>query len=250
MTRIILAAAAAFAMTACSPGVEQPGGNVTATTNAAVADAPTITPVDGVAAAKWSKTVSVTPQGGYRMGNPDASVKLVEYGARTCPACAAFTAQAARPLEAYVAGGKVSYEFRDFAVHGVADVASAMVGRCGPPETFFPILEATYRQQPKSLDDLNKAIAAQKDAIAKYTVKQTLAFIGDKGHYVAIAESAGLPKGSAAACLADEAKAQALVDATNAAKDVKGTPSFQVNGRSVDSVSWPDVEKALKAAGA
>ena len=37
-------------------------------------------------------TVVRTPAGGYRQGNPDAPVKLIEYGSRTCPTCARFAA--------------------------------------------------------------------------------------------------------------------------------------------------------------
>ena len=41
------------------------------------------------AGANWTETVARTPEGGFRMGNPNAPVKLVEYGARTCPTCGA-----------------------------------------------------------------------------------------------------------------------------------------------------------------
>ena len=38
----------------------------------------------------WTEIVSETPEGGYRMGNPDAPVKLVEYASITCPHCGEF----------------------------------------------------------------------------------------------------------------------------------------------------------------
>ena len=38
----------------------------------------------------WIDRSCKTPEGGYRMGNPDAPVKLIEYGSRTCPHCGAF----------------------------------------------------------------------------------------------------------------------------------------------------------------
>ena len=34
------------------------------------------------------KTASETPEGGFVIGNPNAPLKLVEYGSLTCPACA------------------------------------------------------------------------------------------------------------------------------------------------------------------
>ena len=68
-----------LALAACSGE----SGAGTATGNAAaVAGAP------APAGQNWAETVAKTPEGGFRMGNSDAPVKLVEYGARTCPTCA------------------------------------------------------------------------------------------------------------------------------------------------------------------
>ena len=36
-----------------------------------------------------------TPEGGFVMGNPNAKVKLIEFGSLTCPHCAEFEEQAA-----------------------------------------------------------------------------------------------------------------------------------------------------------
>ena len=41
----------------------------------------------------WSTVVAKTPEGGFLMGNPDAKVKLVEFGSLTCPHCADFDEQ-------------------------------------------------------------------------------------------------------------------------------------------------------------
>ncbi|MEA3079375.1 MAG: hypothetical protein QOF05_783, partial [Sphingomonadales bacterium] len=38
----------------------------------------------------WARTVVATPEGGFRMGNPSAKVKLVEYGSLACPHCRHF----------------------------------------------------------------------------------------------------------------------------------------------------------------
>ena len=63
----------------------------------------------------WSKTVAVTPDGGFRMGNPAAKVKLVEYGSLACPHCRHFEETGYKPLvQNYVRPGQVSYEFRNY----------------------------------------------------------------------------------------------------------------------------------------
>lgn len=199
----------------------------------------------------WTKQVARTPEGGYRMGNPNAKIKLVEYGARTCPACGQFARDGVRKLETqYVSTGMVSYEFRDFMVHGMPDVAATLVGQCGTVSSFFPVLAATYANQQKSLEKLGATDDKALDAFKTRPVTDFLAFLAERGNYPAIAESAGLPKGRTAACLADKNAAQRLVDQTNAAsKIVDGTPAFLINGRKVDGHDWTSVEKALKAAG-
>src|SRR5574338_12031 len=63
----------------------------------------------------WSQVVNPTSQGGFLMGNPDAKVKLVEYGSLTCPHCREFDEAAVTPLiNDYVKSGQVSYEFRNY----------------------------------------------------------------------------------------------------------------------------------------
>src|SRR3546814_4508496 len=61
----------------------------------------------------WTKVVVATTEGGVRMGNPDAPVKLIEFASFTCPHCREFNEAAADVLKSkYVASGKVSLEFR------------------------------------------------------------------------------------------------------------------------------------------
>ena len=50
--------------------------------------------VEAPAGQQWFDVVATTPEGGWLVGNPNAPVKLVEYGSVTCPACAAFAIQA------------------------------------------------------------------------------------------------------------------------------------------------------------
>ena len=65
-------------------------------------------------AVNWTRTVVATPEGGFRMGNPNAKVKLVEYGSLACPHCRHFEQTGYKPLvQTYVRTGRVSYEFRN-----------------------------------------------------------------------------------------------------------------------------------------
>ena len=205
----------------------------------------------------WTQRVAKTPEGGYVMGNPDAPLKLVEYGSRTCPTCGAFGQTGMRPLEEqYIKAGKVSYEFRDFLVHGPPDFAASLLGRCAGEGPFFPILEQMFVEQPKFLDAQMKA--AQDQAFLAQTERATPAQIAnawaDRMGYVEFVKQRGVTEAQARACLNDEKAIEALTkmtqDATDS-RDVTGTPTFFLNGRKLDdTVTWPQVEAALKGAGA
>ena len=233
-------------LAACGSG---DGGNVTAPANSVAA-------VQAPAGQDWTQTVSKTPEGGYRMGNPNASLKLIEYGSRTCPTCGAFGQQGMRPLEEnYVRAGKVSYEFRDFPVHGAIDVAATLLGRCAGPQPFFPILEQMYIDQPQTLD---KQMAAAKDAgfVAQFersNPKQQAALWAQQVGYLDFVKQRGVTDAQARACLADEKAMEAIAAEFQAAStrdNVTGTPTFILNGQKLDAASWAQVEQALKAAGA
>jgi protein-disulfide isomerase len=56
--------------------------------------------------ANWMALSVVTPEGGHRLGNPDAAIKLVEWVSYTCPHCATFQKAADTPLRmSYVNSG-------------------------------------------------------------------------------------------------------------------------------------------------
>ncbi|WP_174280599.1 DsbA family protein [Sphingomonas bacterium] len=205
---------------------------------------------------KWTDVVSQTAEGGYRMGNPDAPLKLVEYGSRTCPTCGAFGQSGMRPLEdRYVTGGKVSYEFRDFMVHA-PDLGVAVLGQCAGAAPFFPLLEQMYLGQPAFLDKLE---AASKDQAfvtrvqALSPVQATTMWV-DRLGYVDFMKQHGMTEVQARACLADPKRIDAVTALTKRGSDdqeISGTPTFILNGQKLDNqVVWPQIEQALKAAGA
>lgn len=235
-------------LSACGGGDSGTGTNGSAAAPVANVAAP--------AGQKWTDMVAVTPEGGYRIGNPDAAVKLVEYGSRTCPTCGAFGQTGMRPLEDnYVKTGKVSYEFRDFLVHGPPDLAAALLGRCAGPQPFFPILEQMYIDQPKFLDTQMKI--AQDQAFLQQTQNAAPAQVAtawaEKMGYLEFIKQRGVPEAQARACLTD---AKAIDQLTKMMQDgtdkngVTGTPTFILNGAKVDGVTWAQVETALKNAGA
>src|SRR5689334_16077273 len=95
----------------------------------------------------WTQVIQATPEGGYRMGNPDAPVKLVEYASISCPHCAEFTAEGATPLrERYVKSGQVSWEYRPVMLFPT-DPGVFLLLRCQGAQPFFRLADQLYATQ-------------------------------------------------------------------------------------------------------
>lgn len=236
----ILAGALALSMTAC-------GGGAGNTTQAA--------PVKAVAAPAgqdWTQTVARTEEG-YVVGNPAAPIKLVEYGARLCPGCKGFSDESHEPLMKYVATGKVSFEFRDFLIHGPGELGLAMLARCVDKSAFFPLLAQSYAGQDAMNQKLGTITPQQQQALGAGSPAQVVTGWTQAIGGIDFMKERGLPEAKARACLADEKAMNEITAVTQKAGGngtVTGTPTLIVNGQKVDGISWQPVEAALKRAGA
>ncbi|MBV8685461.1 MAG: DsbA family protein [Alphaproteobacteria bacterium] len=204
------------------------------------------------AAHDWSRTVAATPEGGFRMGNPAARVKLVEYGSLTCPHCAAFANNGSRQLVAgYVKTGKVSYEFRNMVLNGI-DVTASLLARCAGPAGFFGMSETLYATQPQWVGRISGLSEAQKNQLKDLPEGQRLGRLADIGGLTQVAARYGVAPARGKQCLADPAGLDRLGKMYEAAQamGVQGTPTFFVNGAVVDGITWAEVEPALRRAGA
>lgn len=205
----------------------------------------------------WAATVAVTPQGGFRQGNPDAPVKLVEYGSRGCPTCGRFAAEGVPVLRRdFVATGKVSYEYRDYLIHGAPDLAMALVNQCVAPARFFPVLDAIYANQAQFEDRLHKLVDGQPKQVQawqKLPPGQIATRFAEALGLIAFMKTQGLPEAKARQCLADPRLIQRIAK-TNAdgvkIHRVDSTPTFIVNGRKVSAYSWEQLLPELWANGA
>ena len=202
------------------------------------------------AAPDWTRTVVATPEGGFRMGNPAAKVKLVEYGSLTCPHCRHFAETAMVPLKAQVKSGKISFEFRNYILNGV-DAAATLVARCGGAPRFFPIVDRLYATQGELIGRINGLTQAQREEWRALPNSQRLAKVAEAGGILKIAASHGVTAAQAGKCLADSAALARLgkmVESGNAL-GVSGTPTFFVNGVRVEATDWTSLEPHLKRAG-
>ena len=198
----------------------------------------------------WTRTVAATAEGGFRMGNPAAKVKLVEYGSLTCPHCADFSASAKAPLAALVKSGKVSFEFRNYVLNGI-DVTATLVARCGGAKSFFPLVEQLYATQPQWVGRITGLPQAQKEQLNALPDGERLARVAEIGGITRLAAGAGVTPAAAKQCLADQAALDRLGQMGEAAEalGVNGTPTFFINGAMVHAHEWPELEPLIRQAG-
>jgi protein-disulfide isomerase len=243
---LLLAALPALLLAACGSGGSTGSGN----------DVAAVAPVAGAkppAGTSWLDTVSATPEGGYVQGNPNAPVEMIEYGSRLCPYCVEFDRVGVPALRAGpIAAGKLSYEFRDYPVHGAPDFGPTLLGHCVEPAAFFPMLDQMMAARDVMVarqEDAGKAL----QAIPNPTPVQVGTTLAEKMGYVDFVMQRGIPREKALKCLGDQ-KGYELIATRKEAADqqynLSGTPTFIVNGVVARDVNdWNALQPVLKAAG-
>ncbi len=198
----------------------------------------------------WSRTVVATPEGGFRMGNPNAKVKLVEYGSLSCPHCRHFEETGYKPLvQGYVRTGRVSYEFRNFLLNA-PDISVSMLAHCAGPARFFPMSEVVYATQPQWFAKVAGINDAQRAEIEKMSDTERVVRLGKIAGFPEIAARFGVTPARAHQCLADAKGLERLLNMTKAAEDsgINRTPTFLIGGTVTDASTWEQLEPQLKAA--
>src|SRR5215469_16865121 len=117
------------------------------------------------------------------LGNPEAHITLIEYGAPSCPVCARFN-EDVFPLikEKYIDTGKVRYVFRVFPLR-VEDGEVEKLARCMPKNKYFGFMDILFRNQVKWDPEFN---------------------VNDpRPVLLTLAESLGLPDSEGANCIDD-----------------------------------------------
>ena len=226
--------------------------------NSKQGDAATSSPVkiEQVAPPKggdWTQVVTATPAGGFQMGNPNAAVKLVEYGSLTCPHCREFDETGVQPLiDKYVKTGRVAYEFRNF-IRDPFDLAAALITRCNGAKSFFPLTRAMYKDQHNWIAKLQTMSPEQQEAMTALGPDRKFVEIANAAGFQQWAAMRGLPSAKSAKCLTDETEVNRLVqmnsDATSAIPNFPGTPTFTINGELAEKAAiWELLEPKLREA--
>jgi protein-disulfide isomerase len=211
------------------------------------------TPLKQIAAPSgdWTQTVVKTPEGGYRMGNPDAPVKLVEYGSLSCPHCAEFEEQGGPVLrDTYVKSGQVSWEFRTYLLFPT-DPGVSILLNCQSESAFFPLVEQLYKEQSNWMSKIQGLPPEQLQALGTMPPREAAATVVRAGGLDEFFRQRGMPSAQIQSCLADPAGLENVAGIKRKGDEagVNGTPTFFINGELYSgSATWTGLEPALRGA--
>ena len=185
-----------------------------------------------MAAPSASVPASATAPDEMSLGKANAPVTVVEYASASCPHCARFNNDVFPDFrKKYVDTGKVHYVFREFLTQPVQVAAAGfLLARCAGPGKYFQVLDDYFHGQAKA-----------------YETGDVKSLILSSGAH------AGLDETKVAACLSDQAAAEALnARVERYAKDegVDFTPTFVVNGKKLPpldhEVTLQDLDNAIQ----
>jgi protein-disulfide isomerase len=240
-----LALSLALALAACG------GGGDNTNLSSAAGQAPPLTQIAAPNNGDWTETVAQTPEGGFRMGNPDAPVKLVEYASITCPHCGEFAAQGVPTLrDVYVRSGQVSWEYRPYLLFPT-DPGIFMLLRCQGPAPFFRLTEQLYADQPNWMARLQAVPQEQLQQLDGMPPATRAAALVRAGGLDQFFRQRGMPESRMNSCLADPQNLQQLSQITQRAtseQGVTGTPTFFINGTRQEAGNWAQLEPLLRTA--
>ena len=222
-------------------------------TGTPAAPASPVAAITAPAGQNWTEVAARTPEGTI-VGNPNAPIKLVEYGSRLCPTCGALAREGFEPLmQNYVKTGKVSFEYREFLVHGAPDLPPALLGNCTDPAAFFPLLEQMYQAQEGFNTKLQAMPQPMQAQLQTAKPVDAIRMMAEQMGLIDFAKQRGIPEAKARACIGDMTQIDRWTKQTqdkSADGTVAGTPTLILNGKKAEAVSWGQLEPLLKAAGA
>jgi protein-disulfide isomerase len=238
--------AAALALAGCDKAAD----NTTAPANGSTTAAGPVAPPQG---GDWTQVVSQTPEGGFRMGNPEAPVKLVEYLSLTCPHCAEFSETGMPGIQTYVKKGTVSLEIRNY-VRDPLDVTATLIARCQGGPAYFSMTEQALAQQTALLTKAQSLPPAELQRVGGLPPSEQFKAFAQLLGLDQFAKQRGIPEAKLNACLADKAALDQLVAMQKYANEtvqIPGTPAFLLNGTMLQNAgTWQQLEPQLKQAGA
>jgi protein-disulfide isomerase len=159
------------------------------------------------------------------LGNSKSKVVLIEYGAPSCPVCAAFNVQSFPQLKAnYLDTGKIFYVFRVFPLRG-DDGSAEKIARCLPEDKYFAFIDLLFKNQPKW--DVEFGVQSHE---------------GVHDGLVLLGRIAGMSREQVDQCMVNKAEDDRINKSASdgeARYSITGTPTFILNGANIGSGNIP-----------
>ena len=198
------------------------------------------------AAVDWTRVAARTPEGGFRMGNPDARLKVVEYVSLTCGHCAEFAHEGAAGLMTAVRTGQVSIEYRNYVRDGL-DISAAMLSRCASPVNYFAMTHALLGAQATWTGRTRNVPEAQRREISALPPLQIAQRLVPLLGLDAVGQRYGITPALRQRCMTQAGINQLEQMRTTAdAMGVQGTPTFFINGVMQNVNTWAGIEPLLR----
>lgn len=222
-------------------------------TEATISESEPVAAVPAPEGAEWAEVTQVTDLQGHMIGNPDAPIKLLEYGSLTCGTCANFTQTGFESLrENYINTGKVSFELRPLVLNPF-DLVLVRLARCSTDEAVVPLSEQVWKNFAEVMGGAQAAGPAMEQAMG-LPEDQRFAAVAEATGALDFFAARGLSRDQARTCLADLGSIQEIADRSKQQGEefnVTGTPTFFLNGNKLEGVlSWEALEPVLQRAGA
>ncbi len=169
---------------------------------------PASTPVAATSTPDKNALLELQPAD-HVLGDPKAAITIIEYASLTCSHCAAFHVLTLPELKKrWLDTGKARLIFRDYPLDQAAAKA-AQLAECAGNDRYFAVLDIMFRGQPQW--------AAAADPVAEVAKSLRIA---------------GMGEAEVKACLADESKANAVVNDFRGGETlgVSSTPTIFING--------------------
>jgi protein-disulfide isomerase len=201
----------------------------------------------------WSQVVSFEPDGGAVMGNPNAPIKLHEFGAFTCGHCAQFAKDSHEELKRdFVDTGRVSYKLTPFMLHPIDAISGAIV-KCTGPDRFFPLADATFLEHDAFIAGAQKPQPGIEAAMQLPPAQRFVALA--KGWGIdQFYQQRGVPAATIQQCLSKVENVSAIEKGTNDGVEkyqITGTPTFVINGQVAEGIAaWGPLRDRLRTMGA
>ena len=189
--------------------------------------------LSGAAFAQNAEDIDTSGIKDMSIGNPDATVTVIEYASFTCPHCAAFHADSFKKLKAdFIDTGKINFINREIYFDRFG-LWAGITARCGEnaENRYFGIIDMMYEQQRDWANSGNPP----------EVIVEKLRTIG---------KTAGLTDADLDACFQDGDRAQALYATylkNSEADGVQATPSFVINGELHRNMPYEDLKALIES---